>query len=528
MTARQAAPRVAILLILLGLALVSLRTSSRQKAEIARGDSIWQLTYAFKLADAKPGTQAHMSLPFDTPHCRIRNYSVSPKQGQPERWRPGRTKNREVTVAVPKQAAAPQGKPFEFGAEFEIHLSAQGVWRWPTADAKLNAEDRAAYLTREKYVQTDSAAVTETLDQIRLQAPHKSHLIEQIFEYCQTDLVPGGKEAPRDAEGALKQKVAAPLGCARAMVALCRAAKIPARLVTGFELKTGVNLQPHYWVEVLADNAWEPYDPQNGHAGELPRNFVPVRRDGVQIVHGKGIAKVDSAFSIRKLAPRVGDRAAEGRRPADILDLTRLPLESHEILSLFLLMPLGALVTAVFRTIVGIRTFGTFTPSLLALAFVYNDWQTGLIVFAVVLIVGFGSRSLLDRLRLLVVPRLSVILTLVVLCMVFAVSLWDYLGLATSAQSVMLPMVILTMTIERFYVSAEEDGLQNSLRLLAGTLILALCCYGILCWKAVGHVLLVYPEIHLLTIAALILLGRYSGYRLTELWRFRDLTQPRT
>lgn len=92
----------------------------------------------------------------------------------------------------------------------------------------------------------------------------------------------------------------------------------------------------------------------------------------------------------------------------------------------------------------------------------------------------------------------------------------------------MLPMVILTMTIERFYVSTEEDGLHNSVQLLAGTLLVAFCCYLILCSKAVGHVLLNYPEIHLFTVAALILLGRYSGYRLTELWRFRDLTGPRT
>jgi hypothetical protein len=48
----------------------------------------------------------------------------------------------------------------------------------------------------------------------------------------------------------------------------------------------------------------------------------------------------------------------------------------------------------------------------------------------------------------------------------------------------------------------------------------------ILCWATVGRMLLVHPELHCFTIAALILLGRYSGYRLTELWRFRDLAGP--
>ena len=47
------------------------------------------------------------------------------------------------------------------------------------------------------------------------------------------------------------------------------------------------------------------------------------------------------------------------------------------MLKVILLLPLGALVTAIVRTIIGTRTFGTFTPTLLALAFVYNDWRTG-------------------------------------------------------------------------------------------------------------------------------------------------------
>ena len=31
---------------------------------------------------------------------------------------------------------------------------------------------------------------------------------------------------------------------------------------------------------------------------------------------------------------------------------------------------------------------------------------------------------------------------------------------------------------------------------------------------------------HFFTIAVFIVLGRYAGYRLTELWRFRDLVGP--
>ena len=56
----------------------------------------------------------------------------------------------------------------------------------------------------------------------------------------------------------------------------CRAAKVPARPVTGFEIKKGDDVLPHTWVEVLSDDTWESYDPENGYRREMPDYFVPV------------------------------------------------------------------------------------------------------------------------------------------------------------------------------------------------------------------------------------------------------------
>jgi hypothetical protein len=149
------------------------------------------------------------------------------------------------------------------------------------------------------------------------------------------------------------------------------------------------------------------------------------------------------------------------------------------------------------------------------------------VVFAVVMLLGLTSRKMLDWLKLLMVPRLSVILTLVVSCIIFSVSVLDYYHLTPSVQAVLLPMVILTMTIERFYVTSEEDSFRFALQLMAGTVIVGFCCYLVLRWETVGHVLLTHPESHLFTVAALVLLGRYTGYRLSELLRFRDLSSAR-
>jgi hypothetical protein len=97
--------------------------------------------------------------------------------------------------------------------------------------------------------------------------------------------------------------------------------------------------------------------------------------------------------------------------------------------------------------------------------------------------------------------------------------------LEPTEQAVLLPLVILTILIERFHVTTEEDGLVFSLKLAAGTVLVSVLCYLALGWEDVGAFILVYPEAHFFTIAAFIVLGRYAGYRLTELWRFRELVQ---
>jgi hypothetical protein len=191
-----------------------------------------------------------------------------------------------------------------------------------------------------------------------------------------------------------------------------------------------------------------------------------------------------------------------------------------------LLLPFGALITVVVRNVVGIGTFGTFSPALLAMSFIYANWQTGVAIFLIVILAGVVSRSFLERLRLLAVPRLSIILTVVILCVVFGMSILYYLLPEVVTDAVLLPMVILTMLIERFYVTTEEDGLTYTIKLAAGTLMVAALVYAVLAWNEVGQFVLVYPESHLFTIAVFIFLGRYAGYRLTELWRFRDLVLP--
>ena len=114
---------------------------------------------------------------------------------------------------------------------------------------------------------------------------------------------------------------------------------------------------------------WAPYDPDNGALHELDYNVVPVRHDAVELV------RVTNSTGVR--SPTRWRASAADPHLLGILDLRHLPGKLHEPIKVVLILPIGALFTAFVRTIIGIRTFGTFSPTLLALAFVYNDWRTG-------------------------------------------------------------------------------------------------------------------------------------------------------
>ncbi|MGD0899670.1 MAG: 7TM domain-containing protein [Thermoguttaceae bacterium] len=516
MTARGATPQVVLVLLIVGACCVAVRRNYREKAPPPAGDSSWRLTCTTSFHARKADAKVYVAYPEDTRHSRVFEHEVSGTGLITEPQRAAKAvRRKDILLRAPKPGQ------YDLRVWFDIHLSKRG-WDKALVEAPLTAETRAKCLGDEKGIQLKHAIISETIERLRAGEPSHEDIVDQLFQYCVADIMPGDQNAPQDAVGALTKGTATPLGQARAFVALCRASKVPARLVTGFEMEAGTDVRPHVWVEVLIGQRWLAYDVENGFARGVPPRFVPVRRGPGEIVHVPDASDVATKYSVVRMplppAPPPGFLS--------VLDLEQLPFKLHEPMKLLLLVPLGALVTAFFRTIVGVRTFGTFTPTLLALAFVFNKWQWGLPVVAAAIVLGLASRRFLDGLKLLLVPRLGIILTLVVLLMVFSVSVMHHFQLAPAGETVLLPMVILTMLVERFFITTEEDSLRFALQLLLATAALALLVYWLLHSKTVGRVLLVYPELHCFTIALLVLIGRYTGYRWTELLRFRDAAGP--
>lgn len=304
-----------------------------------------------------------------------------------------------------------------------------------------------------------------------------------------------------------------------------KGARIPNRILYGLELNESVNnaqLKP--WLQVHNGKRWLSFNPLTGQPG-LPENFLVWRIGQGPLVWVDGSGAAEVAFSAARNYREIVDiaRKRAERLGSSLVDasLFNLPLETQNVYRILLMVPLGALLVVILRNVVGIRTFGTFMPVLIAMAFRETQLAWGIILFSVMIAIGLSIRFYLDRLMLLLVPRLASVLIIVVIMMILISILTHQFG-GTRAMSVALfPIVIMAMTIERMSIVWEELGAGDALKEGAGSLFTAILGYLLMTNATLSHLFFVFPELLLCMLAVTLLFGRYTGYRLTELWRFR-------
>jgi hypothetical protein len=207
--------------------------------------------------------------------------------------------------------------------------------------------------------------------------------------------------------------------------------------------------------------------------------------------------------------------------------LYRLPLPLQTMFTTLMLIPVGTLVLSLARNIIGIPTFGIFTPILLTLFFKETSLGFGMLFFGIVVLIGIGERYILDKFHLLAVPRLSIILTLVILMMLGYSFFSHDFAVFSQKHLAFFPIVIVAINIERLSIMITEEGLVNTLKTLVGTLIIAILGWALYSITALEMFVFTNPELLFTIIGLLILIGRYKGYRLSEFLRFRDLVRQR-
>ncbi len=311
------------------------------------------------------------------------------------------------------------------------------------------------------------------------------------------------------------------------LVSLLRAAGIPARPVLGLELGAG-SPRETVWADAWAGD-WVPLSPTGSFFASRPANLVVLRTGALTGVESTGTQALSYRYNALREHLRADELATLMVPPNPIfaaISLYQLPVPTQSALRTLLLVPLGALVLALFRNVIGFQTYGTFMPVLVAFALRHSNLGMGLAMVAGVIGIGVLGRLVLDRLRLLLVPRLSILLCVVVLGVTaFAIVGKDF-GNRDFFAGVLFPIVILTMLCERFSIAIAEEGMRNALARMGYSLLVVAAVYPIMRNARAEHLMFSFPELILVVIGCLVWIGGYTGYRLMDLIRFRSFAAP--
>jgi hypothetical protein len=294
-----------------------------------------------------------------------------------------------------------------------------------------------------------------------------------------------------------------------------------ARAVSGIKLQNAErSIRFFPWVEVFIKDRWVGVDVRKAKVG-ISRSWFAWRKSGEPFLITKGVDNPEVSVSVNPEDAML-DRPSIPQSALDKFpSVQRLPIEAQALYRVLLVMPIGALLVAFIRSIIGIKTLGTFMPVLIALSFRETQLFWGLVLYLSIIILSLGARNLFEHLQLLVVPRLTATMTLVVIVIFLFSSVMEYLDLNKALSVALFPIVILTMMIERISVIWEELGLWKATMQTATSLAVASLVYFVISNSYVQYYLMVFPEILLIVLSLSILLGRFTGYRLTELYRFR-------
>lgn len=196
------------------------------------------------------------------------------------------------------------------------------------------------------------------------------------------------------------------------------------------------------------------------------------------------------------------------------------------ILVLILLFPVIASFIAASRHVIGLEGFGIYTPAVLAVTFLSTGLISGILLFVAILAAATIGREILKRFKLQYLPRTALMLWAVSLSVFFLLVASPYLlplGIDLITLSI-FPILVLILLSENFIEALLSGTQKRAVELTFETILLAALSAVFIRTQVVQEFVLFHPELMILVVLiANIAVGRYTGLRISEYFRFKPL-----
>lgn len=385
------------------------------------------------------------------------------------------------------------------------------------------------YLKSTNVIQVNDPLITSLAEELKADDIYIADIVRSLFDYVY-GLGSRPFRGTTDAVTAAKLQEASCNGKSRLFSAMARHLNIPSRLVGGLILTTGSKRTSHQWIELYIAGYWIPFDTLNGHFAGLPGNYLALYRGDESLFrHSRNIG-FDYRYDIRKKT--LSNNRLEGFLVGSPFNLYNILTDffkisiAMNILQFLLVIPLGVLVVVFSRNIIGINTLGTFLPALMAMSFQGIGLLPGIVSFIFVLTITVLIRIPLNKIGLLHTPKLAVMMIVVIMSLIGLTvisNLLNFEAFSALNSTALLPVAILTITSERIALTIEEEGMKHTIMIMIQTLIVMSASFFVMDSIALQALQIAFPELLLGVISMNLWIGSWTGIRLSEMVRFREL-----
>jgi len=229
-----------------------------------------------------------------------------------------------------------------------------------------NSDD---YLKETEHIQVYNSRITALANRFKFESKNDYQLIQNAYNYV-VQIPSAPIITLTDAITVLEQNRASCNGKSRLLVALARNLGFPARIKGGIILEKTQKRTSHVWVEININNIWVPFDALNEHFAYIPANYLEIYEGDKPFISRTAAIHFDYIYEIepQPIIPLLSITSEEFDEitPISLWKLTESNIISTNGLFLLLMLPIGGLLVAFLRNVVGLRTFGVFLPVLIS------------------------------------------------------------------------------------------------------------------------------------------------------------------
>ncbi|MEP7103535.1 MAG: 7TM domain-containing protein [Candidatus Dojkabacteria bacterium] len=218
------------------------------------------------------------------------------------------------------------------------------------------------------------------------------------------------------------------------------------------------------------------------------------------------------------------------------LDAVSLDQVKHLYLVVFMISIVVTIIS-IARYVIGFKSLKVYVPIVTTFAFYEIGYRMGdsnqlvffrglvygLVIFTLTFIFSTLVYKLLQRFRLHYIPKLSLVLTGVstsVLVLIFLMIYFERNIFLNVAPFVVVMMIIVS---EEFMAVLAKKNFTYTLSISIETLLISVIAFIIISLDIMQKAVFNYPYIIIIIILLNILIGRFTGLRFNEYWRFRNI-----